>query len=497
VWSPRWRSDSARTAERRAPSIRIVAVAAGAALTILTLAVIVALIWTASLPGFRRDVSSEVATVELELALLTYHRLSNRLLEEPDAAVRREREALREVLRALLVKAEELAGSDAEERLLDGVAERLAAYFAVRERSQAERLSAEARLNAAGVALEEALASMDALRELNDRQVRRAELRLGELSRVANIVGAIAAAALFLGLLALVVGAQRYVLRPLLELHESVMRLRSGDADARTPARGVREIAELTRTFNAMADAMARQQRARLAVLGGIAHDLRNPLAGMKLGLEALQRGRLGKSELRIRGRLERQVDQLARMIDDLLDATRIEAGSLELRRDEIDLREVIDDVVHHYAPTSPEHGITTRVSDGPVLVWGDAMRLGQVVGNLLSNAIKFTPAGKAIDITLAREGDEAIVTVADQGVGIPADEQAQIFLPFRRGGSAATPGVGLGLSIVRRIVVAHGGTIEVDSTPGEGSVFRIRLPRVEDLDDRSQVDGERTTPAD
>jgi two-component system, OmpR family, sensor histidine kinase MtrB len=118
-------------------------------------------------------------------------------------------------------------------------------------------------------------------------------------------------------------------------------------------------------------------------------------------------------------------------------------------------------------------------VPDLPVVVRGDPTRLTQVVTNLLSNAIKYSPRGGRVRVQLARAQDEVMLSVSDEGVGIPPDEYERIFEPFRRskGSSAEIPGIGLGLSVSRRIVRAHGGDIEVVSQIGAGSTFRVRLP--------------------
>src|SRR5690606_35828359 len=151
-------------------------------------------------------------------------------------------------------------------------------------------------------------------------------------------------------------------------------------------------------------------------------------------------------------------------MVDDLLDATRIEAGKLEMRFEECDLRVAVDDMIRLYAPTSPEHRISAKLPDQPVLVEADPLRLEQVVSNLLSNAIKYSPRGGTVGVTIETTADEAVLSVADEGVGISPEERSDIFLPFRPRKAEAPAGAGLGLSVVRRIVEAHGGRIDVES---------------------------------
>jgi signal transduction histidine kinase len=226
-----------------------------------------------------------------------------------------------------------------------------------------------------------------------------------------------------------------------------------------------------------MAHSLARQREERLAVLAGVAHDLRNPLAGLKWGIHALE---LEQSEAQ-RGltctRLNRQVDLLSRMLEDLLDTTRIEAGKLQMQPEEFDVRDVAEEITRLYERTSPEHEIVLDQPDEPVIVYADPLRIEQVLGNLLSNAIKFSPGGGSIEFTITTENDEIRLCVSDSGIGIATEEMADLFTPFQRRRSDVAPGAGLGLSVVRRIVAAHRGRIEVDSELGIGSTFCVRLP--------------------
>jgi signal transduction histidine kinase len=283
----------------------------------------------------------------------------------------------------------------------------------------------------------------------------------------------------------------------MLELHESVARLQAGDTGMRAAeGGGSRESADLARAFNRMVEALSRQRENQLAFLAGVAHDLRTPLSGLKLGLQALEETPSGAAQRRTLAMLDRQVDHLARMADDLLDATRIEAGRLEMHLVEFDLGPLVQDIAQFHAPTCPRHEIVVRAPDAPVTVRGDPVRIEQVLNNLLSNAIKFSPGGGRIDLTLANDGDGAVLSVTDRGIGIARDDVPKLFVAFRRQHPDVAPGAGLGLSVVRRIVVAHGGTVEVDSTPGRGSTFRVRLPRTAATAPRQVPEVQREQPA-
>ena len=268
---------------------------------------------------------------------------------------------------------------------------------------------------------------------------------------------------------------------PLLELTDTVERFGRGDKDARADESGPLELREVAARFNRMADALASQRSAQMAHLAAVAHDLRNPLWALQLSLDAA-RASEPTDEARARRGLEgtqRQVDRLGRMIDDLLDASNIEAGHLELRRGMHDVGEIVRELGEQFAGTSAKHRIDWSVPQEPVVAVVDPMRVGQVVTNLLTNAIKYSPAGGAVRLELRREGEVAVISVADDGLGIDAVDLPDVFEPFRRlvPGKRSGAGSGLGLFVVRRIVEAHGGEIDVESAPGHGSKFRVRLP--------------------
>jgi signal transduction histidine kinase len=238
----------------------------------------------------------------------------------------------------------------------------------------------------------------------------------------------------------------------------------------------------MARTFNEMAASLARQQQDQLTFLAGVAHDLRNPLSALKMSTALVDPSRPEASPERIQKMLalvRRQVARLDRMVGDLLDSTRIEAGNLDLQLEERDARELARSVVELYEAAGPGHALSLHLPEAPLLLRCDGTRIEQVLNNLVSNALKYSPVGTRVDVTVAQEGEEVVLSVADQGMGISAEERRHLFAPFQRtdGAREHAPGAGLGLSVARRIVEAHGGRIEVDSHPGQGSVFRVWLP--------------------
>jgi CheY-like chemotaxis protein len=218
--------------------------------------------------------------------------------------------------------------------------------------------------------------------------------------------------------------------------------------------------------------------------LAMLAHELRNPLAPMQSALDLLDASdRDGAGLLRAQTVMKRQLGKLTRMIDDLLDVARVSQGQIELRREVVDLSDVISRSVESAEELVRAHHQTLNVQlpATPLRLEADAMRLEQVIGNLLDNASKFTPAGGVISVRAEREGDTAVLSVSDTGSGIDADMIERVFDLFTqadRSLSRQHGGLGIGLTIVRKLVEQHGGTVECTSGgTGKGSTFTVRLP--------------------
>jgi signal transduction histidine kinase len=182
-----------------------------------------------------------------------------------------------------------------------------------------------------------------------------------------------------------------------------------------------------------MAEALARMRDGQRAFAAGVAHDLRNPIGGIQMALHTLSYDRPTEERRRTISLLQRQFERLTRMLDDLLDATRIEAGDLSLRLEDVDLAKLTEDVVRFYQPTTTRHHIVFSPPQRRVTVHADAHRIEQVIANLLSNAIKYSPDGGAIDVTVEAEDEEARLSVGDRGVGMTAQDLSDIFAPFQR----------------------------------------------------------------
>ena len=199
------------------------------------------------------------------------------------------------------------------------------------------------------------------------------------------------------------------------------------------------------------------------------------------------QPGLIGILQAAVQGRasidtIERNARAQARLVEDLLDATRIQAGNLYLERDLVDVQAPVMAAVEAMLPAARAKGVTVHATgpDQPVLVSADAGRLQQVAANLLTNAVKFTPDGGRVEVRAGLVDGVLRVAVADTGIGIAAEDQAAVFEEFRQVGRHYTnkqEGTGLGLTLTKRFVELHGGTLTLQSEPGKGSIFTFTLP--------------------
>jgi signal transduction histidine kinase len=240
------------------------------------------------------------------------------------------------------------------------------------------------------------------------------------------------------------------------------------------------QMAELRLAEQALREADQRKDE----FLATLAHELRNPLAPIRTGLELLERvPGDGPQAVRVRAMMQRQVNLLIKLIDDLLDVSRIATGKVMLHREVVDLRGVVEAALEGSEPMigAGGHRLHVHLPAAPVGVMADPMRMAQVIGNLVNNAAKYTARGGEIAVSLAVEGDEAVVRVSDNGVGIPADMLEQVFHMFAqvdRTLDQSQGGLGIGLSLARRLVALHGGSVVAESAGrGQGSTFTVRLP--------------------
>ena len=217
--------------------------------------------------------------------------------------------------------------------------------------------------------------------------------------------------------------------------------------------------------------------------LATLAHELRNPLAPIRNSLHLLRVAGARASAERVHEMLERQVNHMVRLVDDLMEVSRISRGKIDLRREPLDLAAVLRTAVETSKPLIERgrHELRLMLPDEPLPVDGDAVRLAQVFANLLNNAAKYTDDGGRIELAARRDGDSALVTVRDSGIGIAPEQLPRLFEMFSqidRGAARAQGGLGIGLSLVQRLVQMHGGSVQAASDGlGHGSKFMVRLP--------------------
>lgn len=466
-------------------SIRTLSNQAGWALLSLGTLIITALLFIASTlqsttGGLVEGQETAMALTRAETQLLNYQRLSNIavLVEDPALESTRDR-TLRDIRGGLTAAIDDAAGTREADDLREATRS-IERYIATRRTLEGLELPLT---EIVATARPEFDAAYVQIRELRKAQHVRAENARAAAQQATTLAATTAiglAVLIVVGLLVLVAGVRRHLLGPILRLRRTIERYDEGDPEVVADEGGPDEIAEIARAFNEMRHALEIRRKQQLAYVGGVAHDIRSPLSALGVGLELLARtpSDAGGETLT---RLRRQLERLARMVGDLTDMTRVESGELELELEEFDLRQCLRDLIDLYRPISSKHVVDLCEPPEPVLVTADAGRVEQVVVNLLTNALKYSPEGGRITVGLTESEGRAEISVRDEGKGIAAAELAQIFEPFHRSPGSSKlggPGAGLGLSIVRKIVRAHGGNIEVQSQPDAGSTFTAWIPR-------------------
>jgi signal transduction histidine kinase len=283
----------------------------------------------------------------------------------------------------------------------------------------------------------------------------------------------------------------RRIAAPVARLTVAADRMSAGDLEQRVPEEGPDEIGRLVASFNAMSNQVAATYRSQRKLLADIAHELRTPLTSVQGYAQALRDGVLPTEADRQRAlaTIGNEADRMGRLIRQLLELARIESGQTKLTRRELALRPFLERVQHRFGPEAQRRDVAVIVAAAPeTTAWADEERLGQVLDNLVGNAMRHTPAGGEIVLGAAtieterrrdgESGGRVRLTVRDTGSGIEPERLARIFDRFERGEDAVgRQGFGLGLSIVRELVQAHGGTIAVTSRIGKGTTVTIELP--------------------
>lgn len=284
--------------------------------------------------------------------------------------------------------------------------------------------------------------------------------------------------ALGLGLLAALLLAPALA-RPLRRLTEAARQIQTGDLNTRVPPSGAPELRELAGAFNRLAETLEHEERIRRDASADVAHELRTPLAAIVSRIEAARDGVLPDEAANL-GAMHTEALRLSQLVEDLGKLADAQQPGLTLQKEDLDLQQLVHERAGTYREFLEAKDIALDERLSPARAYGDRGRLVQIVDNLLSNALRYTDPGGTVTITLAERDDDAVLDVADTGVGIKGEDLPYIFERFWRGEPSRarrTGGAGIGLAIVRELVRAHDGRIDVESKPGEGSRFRVSLP--------------------
>jgi len=277
----------------------------------------------------------------------------------------------------------------------------------------------------------------------------------------------------------------------IITLNIAATEIAQGNLHARVPVIGSDEMAGLAHTFNEMAaqlETAARKQREldilRRDLVAWVGHDLRTPLASIRVIVEALADGVVQDSATvqRYLQTAQRDIRSLSQLIDDLFEMAQLDAGGLQLERQPNSISDLISDTLESFSAQAERQGVRLEGSCAPGVdpVWIDAQQIGRVLANLVGNALRHTPAGGTVSVRASITSEGVQVKVSDTGEGISADDLPRVFEQFYRGErsrSRATGGAGLGLAIAKGIVEAHDGRIRVESQPGQGTHFCFTVP--------------------
>ncbi|MHB8686255.1 MAG: sensor histidine kinase [Candidatus Dormibacteraceae bacterium] len=280
------------------------------------------------------------------------------------------------------------------------------------------------------------------------------------------------------GLAALAIGLvfARRATVPVRDLTRAARQVASGDRAARVVQRSSDEFGQMAAAFNSMADTIVEEDRLRQTFAADIAHELRTPLMILSSQLEAMEDGVLGLGPDSITS-LQEETHRLSKLVADLEVLASADAAHFSLHKERLDLAVLIAAVAVEFGRLFEAEAVNLDTELESTIVEGDPSRLRQILGNLLTNALKFTPRGGRVRIRLEREASRAIMKVCDSGPGIPQPELDRVFERFFRGHGGAAGGSGIGLTVVRELVAAHGGEVSAANAGDGGAVFTVTLP--------------------
>jgi signal transduction histidine kinase len=271
------------------------------------------------------------------------------------------------------------------------------------------------------------------------------------------------------------------IITPTIALSTAADRFGQGDFSARVEVFRNDELGDLSRTFNNMAEDIARREKSRSEFTATVFHDIKNPLVIIGAAIRMIRKKSLNRAKTEEwLDRVLREVDRLEDLSQDLMDIVQVQSGQLSLQMADVDFTDLVSRIHAEHLDAVTSHVIEFK-SSGECKVLGDRRRLERVVINLLSNAMKYSPEGTTIIMKLERVDSKAVFSITDQGVGISPEEQKVLFQPFGRVERTRdmARGTGLGLYIVKKIIEAHGGSVRVQSSLGLGTMVELTLPVV------------------
>ena len=275
----------------------------------------------------------------------------------------------------------------------------------------------------------------------------------------------------------------RVITRPIAGLNRGIQKMSKGDFSARVKVRGSGEMKQLAKAFNSMSEKLETLDQSRNQFVSNASHELKTPLATMKIMIESLIYQPDMDKNLRTEFMtdINNEIDRLSAIVSDLLTLVQMDSQNVKLTRENLSIAQLIKDNAHRLTPIANQKGqkIVLQLQD-PCDIYADKSKLNQVIYNLMENAVKYTQASGVIKVSLQRQGRNAIFKVSDNGPGIPKENLPPIFDRFYRVDKARSRekgGTGLGLSIVHQLVLLHGGAISVESEEGRGATFIVELP--------------------
>jgi signal transduction histidine kinase len=366
-----------------------------------------------------------------------------------------------------------------------GTSEERELWVAIKEKLRAFR--EQSKLTPPMLAEDEIQATTDLLALVHDFEMENKDQMEASIKAAIHVRETITSGAIVLSILTallLSVGAlslMRRIVRPTLALTNAAKTFGQGDLSAKTVVLYDDEMGALARTFNNMAGDIADREKDRLQFVAMVVHDLKNPVLAIEMATRVLGGSNATEEERRsyLDG-IREEVAHLRGIIRDLMDDIQVANGRFFVRKVELDLGALVRQFVETQGKAFATHEIVVKTA-GDCTVRGDVDRINRVLTNLVSNAVKYSPRGTRVILGVEKEDSQALLTVCDQGPGIAKDDLKVLFQPFGRGRStrALAEGTGMGLYVVKQIVEAHDGQIDVQSEPGHGATFQIRLPLV------------------